>query len=150
MKTSRLRDATLATVAALALAACAGSKEAPEDEARAAFDDVRTSIQTVVSDPGRAAQATALVDEMERNFREMAANVNERRAAILKLSANYDTPEAELEAALARERDIMRANRKHFSDTRRRLAEILTDEEWDKLQKQRSKALEKAIAAALS
>jgi len=150
MMPMRLREIMLAATAAIALTACAGSKEAPEDEARAAFDDVRTSIQSVVSDPGRAAQATALVDDMERNFREMAANVDERRAAILKLSANYDTPEAELEAALARERDIMRTNRKHFSDTRRRLAEILTDEEWDELQKQRSEALEKAIAAALS
>lgn len=148
--TPRLRVVMLVAIAAIALTACAGKKQSPKDEARAAFDDVRTSVETIVKDPGRAKQVTALIDEVERNFKEAAADIDARRAAVWRLSSNYDTPQAELEAALANVRESMRANRKKFSDTRRRLAEVLTREEWEALQKERSKALERAVAAALS
>ena len=150
MMALRRRDRMLVTIAAILLTACAGSKQSPEDEARIAFSDVRVAIQTVVSDPSRAAQATALVDEMEQNFRKAAANIDERRAAFHELSSDYDIPQTALEEALAKERDIMRANWKKLSDTRRRLAEALTDDEWRELEKQRSKALERAVAAAIS
>lgn len=148
--TLRLREVVLVAIAAIALAACASHEQSPQDEARAAFDDVRKAVKTIVTDPGRAAQVTALVNEVERNFREAAADVGARRAAVQRLASNYDTPQAELEAALAKVRESMRANRKKFGDTRRRLAEILTREEWEALQKERSRALERAVSAALS
>lgn len=146
----RLRNLMLVAIAAIALTACASKELSPEDEARAAFDDVRASIQTVVTDANRASQAIAVIDEIERNFKEAAAGVDARRAAIRKLFSSYDTPEADLEAAFAKMRENMRSNREKFSDTRRRLAEILTAEEWETLQKQRSEALEKAVAATFS
>lgn len=150
MMVLRRRDGMLIVIAAVLMTACAGSQQSPEDEARIAFADVRMAIQTVVSDPRRAAQAIALVDEMEQNFREAAANVDERRAAFHELSSNYDIPQTELKEALTKERNIMRANREKLIDTRRRLAETLTDDEWKDLEKQRSKALERAVAAAIS
>ncbi len=145
----RLNEVILVAITAIALTACASIKKSPEDKAQAAFDEVRMSVQTIVSDADRAAQATALIDEMERNFRNNAAEVDERRAAFNRLWSNYDTPEAELEVALAKVRESMRINREEYSDTRHRLAEILTVEEWKALQKQRNKALKRAVSATL-
>ena len=88
MMALRRRDRMLVTIAAILLTACAGSQQSPEDEARIAFSDVRMAIQTVVSDPSRAAQAIALVDEMEQNFSKAATNIDERRVAFHELSSD--------------------------------------------------------------
>ena len=141
---------TLITLAALTLAACAGSEESPADDARQGFEDVKASIEAVVSDPQRAAEATALIDEMVRNFEEIAVEVDRRRAAYRKLASDYNTPRAELEAALAGVRQSVRDNQRKVSNTHRRLVDTLTAEEWDELGRQTSKALEKAVAAARS
>lgn len=140
----------LLATAVLAITACAGNKESPEDKARAAFDDVEVAIQDVVTDQERAARATALVREMEQFFKDAAVSVDERRAAFRRLSSNYDAPQADLEAALERVREGMRENYRKYMESRRRLASVLTDEEWDALQKRRSKALNKALAAVRS
>jgi hypothetical protein len=141
---------TLLSLATLTIAACAGSEQSPADDARQGFEDFKASIEAVVSDPQRAAEATALVDEMERNFEEIAFEVDRRQAAYRKLAADYNTPRAELEAALAQVRQSVRDNQRKVSDTHRRLVDTLTAEEWDELDKQASKALEKAVAAARS
>ncbi len=132
------------------LSGCSSSKQSPEDEARAAFDDVRDAVRAIVIDPDRAAQAVALVNEMEQNFQQASADVDARRATFQELFSNYDTPEAELEAVLVKMRETMRNNRQKIGDTRERLAEILTDAEWEALQKERSKALDKAVAAVFA
>jgi DNA repair exonuclease SbcCD ATPase subunit len=139
---------SLLAAVAVVLAACAGNKQSPEDEARAAFDDVRAAIQEVVTDQERAARATELVSEMEQVFKDAAVSVDERREAFRTLSSNYDASQAELEAALERVREGMRENYQKYSETRRRLASVLTNEEWETLQKKRSEALNKALAAA--
>ena len=141
---------TLITLAALTLAACAGSEESPADDARQGFEDVKVSIEAVVSDPRRAAEATALIDEMLRNFEEIAVDVDRRQAAYRKLASDYNTPRAELESVLAGVRQSVRDNQRKISDTHRRLVDTLTAEEGDELDKQASKALEKAVAAARS
>jgi len=140
----------LLVVAVLAIVACAGTEQSPDDEARVAFDDVRAAITDVVADQERAAQATALVDEMEQVVKDAAASHDARRDAFRRLSANYDTPRAELEASLEQVREGMRDNYRKYIDTRRRIAALLTDEEWETLQKQRSEALSKALAAVRS
>jgi hypothetical protein len=146
----RILSILLVMAAALALSACAGSDQSPEDDARQGFEDIKASINTVVGDPERAAAATALVDEQMQNFEEIARVVESRQAAYRKLAADYNTPRSELETALAAVRQSVRDNQRKVADTHRELVSTLTAEEWDELNKQTSKALQKAIAAARS
>ena len=146
----RILSILMVMATALALSACAGSDQSPEDDARQGFEDVKASINTVVSDPERAAAATALIDEQMQNFDEIAQVVESRQAAYRKLSSDYNTPRSELEAALASVRQSVRDNRRKVADTHRELVSTLTAEDWDELNKQTSKALQQAIAAARS
>ena len=50
----RLNAVILVAITAIALTACASTKKSPEDKAQTAFDEVRMSVQTVVSDADRA------------------------------------------------------------------------------------------------
>jgi hypothetical protein len=148
MKVTCVRYILLIACAAEALTACAGRIASPEDQARAAFDDVKASIQFVVTDPDRATRATALVDEMDYGIKEAVLLIKERKADFRTLSASYDTPEAELAAALEVVRETMRENQRKLSDANRQLNTVLTASEWQSLQKALNSALEKAIAAA--
>ena len=137
-------------VTTLTVGACAGTKPSPQAQADAAFQDVRSTVEEVVADPRRAAEVAELLGEMERVFTDGAALIEERRTAFRELSSNYDTPQADLETALEQLRVAMRHNYSRYSEIRTRLSATLTDEEWDALQKVRSKALDKALAAARS
>ena len=141
-----LRNALL-ILAVLAMAACAGRDESPADNADQAFDDVAAMIKSVVADPERASRATALIAELRQDLRDVAANVQERRASFVEMSSNYDVSRAELETLLSDVRATARSHEEAVSGVHRELRDILTAEEWDALEDGQSDALAAALAA---
>jgi len=138
---------TVALLAAITLSAtgCTGKNESPLDIKKQAFDDVRAEIQSVVTDPERSAKAIELVTAIEQRFVETKNKVATRKAHLIELNANYDASRADIEADFEQIAVDIEANRQQISSIHRQLRDILTAEEWDELEKARSKALEAAI-----
>jgi hypothetical protein len=135
---------------ALGIAGCSGNKQTPQEAEQQAFEDVKAEIQSVVTDPKRAAQAADLIDELETSLDKVQADIAKRKANLRQLDQNYDTPREAFETELAALRSEFRANGRRVSAVRQQLTEVLTDEEWAALEKARSKALESALETAQS
>ena len=149
MKNSLTRSYFLLVFTALLFgsAGCAGSKQSPDDEAQLAFDDLRAEMQSVVADPERAAQAVALVSELEENFVHVRQIIRARRAEFTVLYADYDSTRADIDMALDEILSDTKSNREVISRVDRQLLDILTAEERDAVQRKHSDALVAAVRA---
>jgi hypothetical protein len=146
--TNAIRICTaVALLAAITLSTtgCAGKKASPIEIEKQAFDDVRAEIQSVVTDPERAAKASELVSAIEQSFVDTKNNVATRKAHLIELNADYDASRADIEADFHLIAADIEANRQQISSIHRQWREILTAEEWDEIEKARSEALEAAI-----
>jgi uncharacterized protein HemX len=121
------------------------NKQTPAEEEQQALADVDAEIQSVVTDPERAAQAIKLIDEMEASLKQLHSDRAQRKENIRMLNQNYDAPRESFEAELAATRAEFSANERRVSLIRQRLTEVLTDEEWATIDKARSKALESSF-----
>jgi hypothetical protein len=135
----------LIALLAFSLTGCSRFKEAPADEAAEAFDDVRAEVRATVADPERAAQANELITGLEEKFIAVSQTIETRRNKFVALYADYDATQADIDAALDDILDVQRSNQKELSSFQRQLADILTDEEWQTVEKKNSKALNAAI-----
>jgi hypothetical protein len=137
----------LIAVLAIGVTGCARFKGSPTDEAAEAFDDVRAEIRVAVADPERASKANELITEMQEEFISVSQTIETRRDKFVKLYADYDATQADIDAALDDILAAQRSNQQELSSFQRQLADILTDEEWQAVEKKSSKALNAAIKA---
>ena len=137
----------LIAVLAIGVSGCASFKESPADEAAQAFDDVRAEIRVAVADPERASKANVLITELQEDFITVSQTIETRRAKFLELYADYDAKQADIDSALDDILAAQRSNQEGLSRIQRQLADLLTTEEWDAVQKKNSKALNAAINA---
>jgi PBP1b-binding outer membrane lipoprotein LpoB len=136
---------TLITIIALFTVGCA--KTSPIVKEVDAFDNLRTNVQDVVTDPARAGQSLALVDELQREFDDIKELRLERKKRIKALNVDYDASRAEFETLLDGIAQDRLANQERVSQTYRQLLEVITTEEWAKLAKSRNEAMQAAIKA---
>ena len=127
--------------------ACASTKKSPEDKQKQAFDDFRAKVADVIDDPDREGQAIALVTELQESFFDVRDANAEAFAEVRKLNADYDAARADIEAALEQIVARVRSEQRHVVDANRQLRTIVTEEEWDAIDKSRSRALMAAVKA---
>jgi hypothetical protein len=136
-----------AVVVAFSLAGCAGKKQSPQDKMQAAFADVRAEIQSAVTDPERAVQADDLIKQLEQTFTGTMNSVKANKDGLRELNADYDASRADMEVELEAILSAMSANQQNVLAIRKELTALLTPEEWEAIDKARSKAVSAAVKA---
>jgi hypothetical protein len=136
-----------AVVVAFSLAGCAGKKQSPQDKMQAAFADVRAEIQSVVVDPERAAQADHLIMQLDQTFTDAAKSIKANKDRLRELNADYAASRADMDVELELILSAMSANQQNVLAIRKELTALLTPEEWEAIDKARSKAVSAAVKA---
>ena len=142
------RFSVLIAIAA-ALGACSGTKEDMDLSETQAFDDLRSEVTVVVSDVDRRNQVLVQIDDLEAILSKLDKDMEERVQQFRELYTNYDTTQADLEVAAVRVQEQMQSNFEELSAQYRQLSTLVTPEEWDSLDKAKSKAMEAAVASML-
>jgi hypothetical protein len=145
-------SSTIVLLAALALGTvgCAGKKASPLEIEQQAFDDMRAEIQSVISDPERAAEAVALISAIQQSFAATQKDIAARQAKLRTLNADYDASRADIEAQFEQVVLDIKLNQENVSEIHRQLMSILTTDEWEALEKARSDAMDAAIQSIQS
>jgi len=135
-----------ALVLCVLLAACASKPEpAPQEQGRAAMDTLRAAVGKVVTDPARAKEVTAAVDDMQAIFGEALRATQAHTARLRALDADYDATQADMREAL-QDYNVGRAQRQaRLLAARDRIAAATTEEEWQQLAKARRAVLESIV-----
>lgn len=141
----------LACLVLLSLTACSHEpKPSRLVTAEAAFDRLRAAVAREVKDPGRAKQASALVDEMEQIVVAARADLKAHDARLRALNDNYDTPEADVQAAF-RDFNAGRDRRQDRTlELNRRAKALVTQDEWNALARAQEQALRDAVDATMT
>lgn len=127
---------------------CAGKdKPSPVDVKAQAFEDLRTEIQEVVSNPERAEQAIAITQELETAFYALGEHRAERRKKVKAFNSNYDASREDFLELFSQIQMDIKKNQKHFSELHRKLISVTTEEEWAALLKFRNSTIQASINA---
>jgi hypothetical protein len=141
----------LALAFVLVLASCSHEpKPSALMTAEEAFDRLRAAVAREVKDPGRAKQASALVDELQQLVIQANADLKAHDARLWALNANYDATEADVQAAF---RDFNAARDRRQDRTlelNRRAKALVTEDEWHALARAQERALRDAVEATMS
>jgi len=131
--------------------ACAGKDDVtPVEVEKQAFEDLREQIRDTIENPAREAEAIKLVTALESDLEALRESVAERKSRARELNANYDTPREDFDAFLEIQIEEIKANRERVSRTRQALVATVTSEEYDAIEKARTKAMSAAIASIQS
>ena len=135
----------------LALAACSHKPEPSSlAVAEGAFDRLRASVAREVKDPGRAKQASALVDELQQIVVAAHAELKAHDARLWALNANYDATEVDVQAAF---RDFNAARDRYQEqalELNRRAKALVTEQEWHALASVQERAMRDAVEATVT
>ena len=134
----------------LSLSGCANNKATPAEIEQQAFDDLRTELLEVIDDPGRAAAAVAVVDELEVALADLRQRIEVRKQRVRALNADYYTPRAEFEAYLNQVAQEIRQNRNQVSDTYERFLAAVSADERAAIRKAQTQAMNAAIQSIQS
>jgi thiamine biosynthesis lipoprotein ApbE len=138
----------ITVLVALSLVGCANMKKSPVEKMQDAFTDARTKVLSAVADPERAAQANALLVQLEQNFADTRETTRSHKNKLAALNQNYDATRADMAEQMELILAAVAANQQRVLHIRTQLLALLTPAEWDDIDKARSKAL-KAAAKAL-
>ena len=145
------RAITLITVSLFIAVSCTGKKSiSPVDAKRQAFDDLRTEINVVVSDPERTATAIELVDALSDDFETVRESILEGRQKVRALNADYDASKADFIALFEEIEKDNQSNERLVLELHRKLVRVTTAEEWAQLAKAHSQAMDTAIKSIQS
>ena len=141
----------LACLVLLALAACSHEpKPTALTTAETAFDRLRAAVAREVKDPGRAKQASALVDELQKLVVEANGDLKAHDARLRALNANYDATEADVQAAF-RDFNAGRDRRQDRTlELNQRAKALVTEDEWTALAGAQEQALRDAVDATMT
>lgn len=120
---------------------CASQPRTPDEAMRGAVEGLRDAVLDSVDDPGRQARALALVDDLDREVRDLARANRALALESAQLFANYDTTKRDFDqflGAVQKGRDRMR---QRLLDVRLGLAALLSADEWRALARADSDAL---------
>lgn len=135
----------------LGVAGCSsGAKDAPVEIQSQSFDALRDTANELLADPEQAAEITELITQLENVVLQTQNDRGNHRKKIKALNANYDASEDEFSALLASISDEQDARREVVVDIRRKLAAVVSAEEWDKLIKALDKTRDESFSTFLS
>jgi hypothetical protein len=135
-------------IGSVGLAACSRGGELPEAAKQAeAFDDLRTEIRAIVSEPERSAEALRLVGTLEQELLAFQEDIRQRRQRMQALNANYDASRADFDAVIRETSERMRENRTRVSGFRQSLRTTLSDEELEALDRTQTQTIKSVINA---
>lgn len=137
--------------ALLLLAACSHEpKPSALTTADEGFDRLRAAVAREIKDPGRAKQASALVDELQQVVVAAHADLKAHDARLRTLNDNYDASEADFQAAF-RAFDAGRGRRQDRTlELNRRAKALVTEDEWNALARAQEQALRDAVDATMT
>ena len=138
---NRLHIVTIAAIV-LGVAACSAQKSVgPADVRKQAYEDLRTSMRAAIADQEREDAAIEILGQLESDVHDLHESLTRRRAELRRLHVDYDTTREELIAfSYSIEREIQQ-NQQRASKTHQELIAVTTPEEWDKLTKADTKAM---------
>ena len=142
----------LAAGLVLALAAACSHKPEPSSltVAEEAFDRLRAGVAREIKDPGRAKQASALVDELQQIVVAAHGELKAHDARLWALNANYDATEADIQAAF-RDFNAARDRRQDQAlELNRRAKALVTEQEWQALASVQERAMRDAVEATVA
>ena len=148
-RSSHRRVAALALIAALGLVVACASKPPPttEQRAEAEMQAFKAKIGKIVTDPARAVQLVAAVDEVEQMVRGISSGEHAYQAKLQALNTSYEATRAEYDE-LFREHDAQRtALIQEALSMRAKLTSLTTDSEWEQLKQARLATLQAVIEA---
>ena len=129
----------------LGLAACASKKDTAMDQEAAVFADLRAEISAVVDNREREQRALVLIDELQRSYDQLQDEIALRQEALRELNRDYDASRAAFEHKLGLFEKAIQDNEIRMTDIRRQLVGVLTESEWQELEKTRNQAVERAL-----
>ena len=129
---------------ALGLSACAG-KDRKEDTPDPMTEQFRQEILETVSDPERARKAAKLADRLRLLFVDAEKQHKKDFETFRSLNANYDTKESAFQGLFMNMNNQARARQKRVLEIHAKMHKLLTEEEWEQLDKEREKALKKDL-----
>lgn len=135
----------------LLLSACGGKEAVTALEMeQSAFQDLDAEIQTIVTDPARAAEVQVLVEQFQQEFILLRKVIEDQRIESRALNANYDATREEFEAQIAASQENMQAARERVTGAHLAIIAATTAEEWSELHKATTKAMEQLSASLRS
>ena len=146
------RNNLVRILAALLLLAACSHEPKPSElvTAEAAFDRLRAAVAREIRDPGRAKQASALVDELQQIEVAAHADTKAHDARLRALNDNYDAAEADVQAAF-RDFNAGRDRRQESTlELNRRAKALVTEDEWHALARAQEQALRDAVEATMN
>jgi len=136
----------LFAVIALSCAGCASKDDvSPAEVEKQAFEDLRSEIRDVITDPGREGEALALVDSLEDDLGNLREKISTRRRRVRELNADYDTKRADFESFFDQVDEEIKSNKRQVSKKQRALFAITTPNERSAISKAHTKAMDAAI-----
>jgi hypothetical protein len=136
------RTALLLTAALLAAGCSHSPPPTPQARAQAAVEEARAEVQSVVADKACAAQADALLVQLQQGLDRAAVRSEALKKQIDALDRRQDATEGQFQALLAAG-DADRLREAHEAAAiREQLARLLTPEEWRKSAAARRKLLD--------
>jgi hypothetical protein len=159
----RIRRASVRSIAAVAVAlsvlsllalSAGGCKhETPAEKEQKITTDERQAVaafeqrvRQIVKDPERANEIVAQLSNLQVLVHNLAASMNDERAQLAALNANYAATRADYQTLLARQD----AQRDELIRTalaiRQQMAALMTDAEWDELKRERVKTFDAMLA----
>lgn len=127
------RFAVAGLAAVLAVVVGCRSARKPADPITALQGKVNTEVSAVVKDSERATQVEALTQQVLDVLRQVKQKDSEYRARRGALNADYDATPQQFSELSAAQRSALNALLKQSIEIRGRIASLLTDEEWKKL-----------------
>ncbi len=142
-----LLTSTLAALVFLGLAGCGGSSASAPVRAEETMDEFEAKVAEIVEDDEKRQNIHLAVDEVRDAVRR---TVEHRRAfarEIVELHQDYNTPRADIEAALRGNMQRRAEFRQELYAFRQLLIDNTTEDEWQALGRVRNEALAAAVAA---
>jgi hypothetical protein len=143
------RVACIVLGAALAsVIGCSSRPEpSPRDNARTAFEELRTQLRTEIADPAKRDTLLARADELETLVAQAATDQRQTADRIAALNRNYDTTEQEFLAAFGDLNEKRAARHRRLVEIHAEVRTLATDEEWRRVSKFKKLALEAVYEA---
>ena len=117
----------------------------PAEVEKQAFEDLRSEIRDVITDPGREGEALALVASLEDDLGNLREKISTRRQRVRELNADYDTTRADFESFFDQVDEEIKSNKRQVSEKQRALFAITTPNERSAISKAHTKAMDASI-----
>ena len=132
----------IALLAALLLVSACSGRETPVEKSIEAFDDVRAEVRSVIAEPDRAEAIIGLVDELQQSFDQTREIQQRHIKQFIELNRDYNSTPAQFDALIAATNSDIEVSQERTLGINRRLVAMVSAEEWEALNKARSKAFD--------